>query len=166
MNAIPPRRRILDAALELFNRNGYAATSQAEIAGAAGIRQGNLTYHFPAKLDLVAALRDEARALVAKSINPRVHRKQKRAAVKLAGEQRGESLQLELLLEQLKGRLCQQAANRDIGEERIGRGIRLCAMARNGSRAGRGVRRVWQQQRAQILPLAPGQLQAFIEQLG
>ncbi|MBN8776752.1 integrase arm-type DNA-binding domain-containing protein, partial [Thiomonas arsenitoxydans] len=32
------------------------------------------------------ALRDEARALVAKSINPRVHRKQKRAAVKLAGE--------------------------------------------------------------------------------
>ena len=32
------------------------------------------------------ALRDEARALVAKGINPRVHRKQKRAAVKLAGE--------------------------------------------------------------------------------
>ena len=57
MNAIPPRRRILDAALELFNRNGYAATSQAEIAGAAGIRQGNLTYHFPAKLDVVEALR-------------------------------------------------------------------------------------------------------------
>ena len=64
MNAIPPRRRILDAALELFNRNGYAATSQAEIAGAAGIRQGNLTYHFPAKLDLVDALRDEARAVL------------------------------------------------------------------------------------------------------
>ncbi|MCY1399931.1 Prophage CP4-57 integrase [compost metagenome] len=32
------------------------------------------------------ALRDEARALVAKGINPRAHRKQKRAAVKLAGE--------------------------------------------------------------------------------
>lgn len=32
------------------------------------------------------ALRDEARALVAKDINPRIHRKQKRAAVKLAGE--------------------------------------------------------------------------------
>lgn len=32
------------------------------------------------------ALRDEARALVAKDINPRLHRKQKRAAVKLAGE--------------------------------------------------------------------------------
>lgn len=32
------------------------------------------------------ALRDEARALVAKGINPRTHRKQKRAAAKLAGE--------------------------------------------------------------------------------
>ncbi|MBK9427057.1 MAG: tyrosine-type recombinase/integrase [Gammaproteobacteria bacterium] len=32
------------------------------------------------------ALRDAARALVAKGINPRVHRKQKRAAAKLAGE--------------------------------------------------------------------------------
>lgn len=31
-------------------------------------------------------LRDEARALVAKEINPRIHRKHKRAAVKLAGE--------------------------------------------------------------------------------
>jgi integrase len=32
------------------------------------------------------ALRDQARALVVKGINPRVHRKQKRAAAKLAGE--------------------------------------------------------------------------------
>src|SRR5690606_16551301 len=31
-------------------------------------------------------LRDEARALLAKGINPRVHRKQKRVAVRLAGE--------------------------------------------------------------------------------
>ena len=66
MNATPTRRRILDAALELFNRNGYAATSQAEIAAAAGIRQGNLTYHFPTKLDLVEALRDEGQAVLAR----------------------------------------------------------------------------------------------------
>src|SRR5690606_20101248 len=32
------------------------------------------------------ALREEARALVAKGINPRMHRKQKRSAAKLAGE--------------------------------------------------------------------------------
>jgi AcrR family transcriptional regulator len=66
MNATPTRRRIMDAALELFNRNGYAATSQAEIAAAAGIRQGNLTYHFPTKLDLVAALRDEGRTVLSR----------------------------------------------------------------------------------------------------
>lgn len=66
MNATPTRRRILDAALELFNRNGYAGTSQAEIAAASGIRQGNLTYHFPTKPDLVAALRDEGRAVLSR----------------------------------------------------------------------------------------------------
>lgn len=38
------------------------------------------------------ALRDEARALVAKDINPRIHRKQKRAAVKLAGENTFEAI--------------------------------------------------------------------------
>ncbi len=66
MNAIPTRQRILDAALRLFNRNGYAATSQANIAAAASIRQGNLTYHFPAKIDLAEALRDEARAVLSR----------------------------------------------------------------------------------------------------
>ena len=38
------------------------------------------------------ALRDEARALVAKDINPRLHRKQKCAAVKLAGENTFEAI--------------------------------------------------------------------------
>lgn len=38
------------------------------------------------------ALRDEARALVAKDINPRIHRKQKRAAVRLAGENTFEAI--------------------------------------------------------------------------
>ena len=38
------------------------------------------------------ARRDEARALVAKDINPRLHRKQKRAAVKLAGENTFEAI--------------------------------------------------------------------------
>ena len=38
------------------------------------------------------ALRDEARALVAKDINPRIHRKQKRGAVKLAGENTFEAI--------------------------------------------------------------------------
>ena len=64
MTATPTRQRILDTALELFNRHGYAATSLAAIAAAAGIRQGNLTYHFPAKLDLVVAVRDDVTAVL------------------------------------------------------------------------------------------------------
>ncbi|MEZ5219381.1 MAG: helix-turn-helix domain-containing protein [Ilumatobacteraceae bacterium] len=64
MTSTPTRTRILEAALELFNRDGYASTSQANIAAASGIRQGNLTYHFPAKMDLVEALRDEARSVL------------------------------------------------------------------------------------------------------
>ena len=55
---------ILEAARLLFNEHGYAATTQSSIAAEVGIAQGNLTYHFPAKRDLVVALRDEASALV------------------------------------------------------------------------------------------------------
>ena len=53
--------RILDASRRIFNQRGYAATTQAEIAAVVGISQGNLTYHFPTKRDLVTRLRDEAR---------------------------------------------------------------------------------------------------------
>lgn len=55
------RDRILDASRRLFNERGYAGTSQAEIAAAVGISQGNLTYHFPTKGDLVVHLQEEAR---------------------------------------------------------------------------------------------------------
>ncbi len=51
-----PRRRgatardeILDAASELFTRQGFATTSTHEIADAVGIRQASLYYHFPSK---------------------------------------------------------------------------------------------------------------------
>ena len=59
----PPttRERILDASRRLFNERGYATTTQAEIAAAVGISQGNLTYHFATKRDLVARLREAAR---------------------------------------------------------------------------------------------------------
>ncbi|MEO1055345.1 MAG: TetR family transcriptional regulator [Actinomycetota bacterium] len=54
--------RILETARKLFNQRGFAATTQAAIAAEAGLTQGNLTYHFPAKRDLALALRDMARA--------------------------------------------------------------------------------------------------------
>jgi AcrR family transcriptional regulator len=54
------RERILDTSLRLFNDKGYAATTLAEIASHIGISQGNLTYHFPTKRQLVAELQKRA----------------------------------------------------------------------------------------------------------
>jgi AcrR family transcriptional regulator len=53
----PTRERILDAAIELFGRQGYAGTSVGEIEQAAGLspRSGALYKHFPSKAALLAA---------------------------------------------------------------------------------------------------------------
>ncbi|MDJ0770114.1 MAG: TetR/AcrR family transcriptional regulator [Ilumatobacter sp.] len=53
--------RIADAARRRFNRKGYASTTLTEIAAEVGISQGNLTYHFPTKLDLALHLSEEVR---------------------------------------------------------------------------------------------------------
>lgn len=58
--------RIAEAGRRLFNAKGYAATSLNEIAAEVGISQGNLTYHFPAKRDLVLRIEAEARQLARK----------------------------------------------------------------------------------------------------
>ncbi len=50
--------RIAEAALRLFNQKGYPSTTLTEIAADVGISQGNLTYHFPTKLDLALHLSD------------------------------------------------------------------------------------------------------------
>lgn len=55
------RERILEVSRVLFNRRGYANTTIADIAAEAGIAVGNLSYHFPAKRDLVRALEQAAR---------------------------------------------------------------------------------------------------------
>ncbi len=54
-----PRRtaeRILDAALDLFNRFGEPNVSTSTVAAGLGISPGNLHYHYPAKAELVNAL--------------------------------------------------------------------------------------------------------------
>lgn len=51
--------RIVDAARRRFNEQGYAATSLHQIAASLEISQGNLTYHFPTKRDLVTAMQDD-----------------------------------------------------------------------------------------------------------
>lgn len=50
------RRHILDVALASVNREGAGAVGVREIAREAGIAPGNLSYHFPRKEDLLAAL--------------------------------------------------------------------------------------------------------------
>ncbi|HMK91180.1 MAG TPA: helix-turn-helix domain-containing protein [Methylocystis sp.] len=50
------RRRILDAALDIAERQGIQELTQPKIARAAGVRQSHLTYYFPRKADLYAAL--------------------------------------------------------------------------------------------------------------
>jgi AcrR family transcriptional regulator len=50
------RERILAVSLALFNTRGLGRITTAEIAAAAGIREGNLQYHFPRKSGLVEAV--------------------------------------------------------------------------------------------------------------
>lgn len=49
---------ITEAARLHFNQKGYAATTVTEIAASIGISQGNLTYHFPTKRDLVTRMQE------------------------------------------------------------------------------------------------------------
>jgi AcrR family transcriptional regulator len=57
--ANPTRRRILAAALTLFNDHGTARVTTNHVATAAGLSPGNLYYWFRDKQDLVRALVDE-----------------------------------------------------------------------------------------------------------
>ena len=52
------RRRILEAAMELFAERGYHASSNADVAEAAGLTRGAMLYHFPTREDLVEAAID------------------------------------------------------------------------------------------------------------
>ncbi|MCP2341767.1 TetR/AcrR family transcriptional regulator [Actinomadura rupiterrae] len=54
------RRRILDAALELFAERGYGGASVAQIADRAGVARGLVSYYFPAKERLLEELLTEA----------------------------------------------------------------------------------------------------------
>jgi AcrR family transcriptional regulator len=54
------KQAILAAALDLFLRQGYHATSLRQIAAAAGIVPGAVYNHFPAKLDIYRTLLHDA----------------------------------------------------------------------------------------------------------
>ncbi|MFO1125210.1 MAG: helix-turn-helix domain-containing protein [Methylocystis sp.] len=54
--AIGTQQRILDAAIQIANKNGIKGLTQPKVAQAAGVRQSHLTYYFPRKADLLAAV--------------------------------------------------------------------------------------------------------------
>ncbi len=56
------RQRICDAAVRLFNEQGYDAVSLRQIAAEAGTSIGNLTYHFARKEDLLDAILEDLHA--------------------------------------------------------------------------------------------------------
>ena len=64
---VPTRERLLEAAIELFGRKGYSATSVGEIESEAGLvpRSGGLYKHFASKRALLDAALDQ-RASVAR----------------------------------------------------------------------------------------------------
>ena len=57
------RRQVLDAALQLFSRHGYRATSMRDIADAARVSTGNVYHHFPDKETIFKTLLDELWAI-------------------------------------------------------------------------------------------------------
>ncbi|CAN5126541.1 ScbR family autoregulator-binding transcription factor [soil metagenome] len=63
------RRRILDAAIELFSEVGFAATSLGDILERAELTKGALYYHFESKESLASAIIEEAAATIFDTIS-------------------------------------------------------------------------------------------------
>ena len=57
---LPARQRLLEAAVQIFDRKGFAATSVREIAEAAGVTKPVLYYHFGSKEGLLVAVLSQA----------------------------------------------------------------------------------------------------------
>ena len=49
----PTRERILHAAVEILNAEGFGALTQTRVAEKAGVRQSHVTYYFPVRNDLL-----------------------------------------------------------------------------------------------------------------
>ena len=60
--AAQTRQTLLDAALELFSRQGYQATRLEDIAKAAGVTRGAIYHHFGGKAELYKSLMEAASA--------------------------------------------------------------------------------------------------------
>jgi AcrR family transcriptional regulator len=58
------RRKIIDAAVDLFSERGYAATGLGEIIDRVEMTKGALYYHFDSKESLAGAIIDESAAII------------------------------------------------------------------------------------------------------
>ncbi len=56
---ISTKQKIIHHAIELFNKNGYASVTLADVANTIGMTRGNLTYHFKDKDILLDAIAEE-----------------------------------------------------------------------------------------------------------
>ena len=56
------REKIIEAALKVLLDSGFSALTQTRVAEVAGVRQGNLTYHFPKRSDLLRAVTEASKA--------------------------------------------------------------------------------------------------------
>lgn len=68
------RRRIVDAATDLFARKGFQATSVADLAAAIGLTKGAFYHHFAAKEDLFHAVVLQVRTTWEESVEADVRR--------------------------------------------------------------------------------------------
>lgn len=60
----PGRRRVLDAAAQLFVAQGYSGTTLRQIASKAGIKAGSIYHHFDSKETLFVAVLDDGIAVM------------------------------------------------------------------------------------------------------
>jgi AcrR family transcriptional regulator len=62
------RRRVREAALEFFRRDGLAATRIDDIVKAAGVSRGTFYFHFPTKEDVIIEVLSESEHRVAAAV--------------------------------------------------------------------------------------------------
>lgn len=60
-STVPPRQRILDAAIACFARSGFHGASMQEICAEAGMSPGALYRYFPSKISIIAAIAEAER---------------------------------------------------------------------------------------------------------
>ena len=79
MKVLKTKDKIILCALELLEKSGIQAVTQPAVAKLASITQGQLTYHFPKRTDLILALSEVALTQVADFIfNQKIDNSQKK----------------------------------------------------------------------------------------